>query len=131
MMKDINDIETIHGQVVAKANHYMAVPNKDGTRRIVKDSAIRAYETSFALQCKKYRGAMINEPFVFTVKVFFTDNNHDLDNAIKTILDCLQYCKAITNDNLLMKLNAEKGISKTNPRIEYSIVKVNRNLFDC
>lgn len=122
--------ETIFGQVVAKANHYMAVPGKDGTRRIIKDSAVRNYEASFSLQCKKYRNAMINEPFVFNVKVFFTDNNHDLDNAIKTILDCLQYCGAITNDNLLTKLNAEKGISRNRPRIEYSIERVNRNLFD-
>lgn len=124
-------VETIYGQVVAKANHYMAVPDKDGKRRIIKDSAIRAYEESFCIQCRKYRGMKINEPFILNVKVFFTDNNHDLDNAIKTILDCLQYCEAITNDNLLVKLNAEKGISRTKPRIEYSIERVNRNLFDC
>ena len=37
------DIETIYGEVVAKANHYQAVPDKGGGRRIIKDDAIVEY----------------------------------------------------------------------------------------
>ena len=38
------ETEIIHGQIVAKANHYQAVPGKAGERRIIKDEVIRAYE---------------------------------------------------------------------------------------
>lgn len=30
------EIETIYGQVIAKANNYQAVPGKDGQKRIIK-----------------------------------------------------------------------------------------------
>ena len=43
--------ETIYGEVIAKANHYMAVPDGAGGKRIIKDDVIRAYEACFALQC--------------------------------------------------------------------------------
>ena len=29
------EIETINGQIIAKANHYQAVPGKFGTKRII------------------------------------------------------------------------------------------------
>ena len=38
------EIEVIYGQIIAKANHYQAVPGKFGTKRISKDEKIRAYE---------------------------------------------------------------------------------------
>ena len=38
------EIETIYGQVIAKANHYQAVPGKFGTKRIIKDEKIRTYK---------------------------------------------------------------------------------------
>ena len=41
------EVEVIHGQIIAKANHYQAVPGKSGTKRIIKDEKIRAYEHSF------------------------------------------------------------------------------------
>jgi len=47
-------IETIYGQIVAKANHYMSVPGKGGAKRIIKDEVIRAYERNFIKQCKTY-----------------------------------------------------------------------------
>jgi len=40
--------EIIYGQVLAKANHYMAVPGNRGTRRIIR---MRRYDnTNVALQ---------------------------------------------------------------------------------
>ena len=38
------EIETIYGQVIAKANNYQAVPGKDGQKRIIKNDRIREYE---------------------------------------------------------------------------------------
>lgn len=37
------DVETINGQIVAKANHYLSVPAKHGEKRIIKDDVIRTY----------------------------------------------------------------------------------------
>ena len=47
------EVETIHGQIIAKANHYQAVPGKFGAKRIIKDEKIRAYERSFMEQCTR------------------------------------------------------------------------------
>ena len=57
------EIETIYGQVIAKANHYQAVPGKFGTKRIIKDEKIRAYEHSFIQQCRIYRNKGISSRF--------------------------------------------------------------------
>ena len=46
------EVEVIHGQIIAKANHYQAVPGKGDTKRIIKDGKIRAYERNFMEQCK-------------------------------------------------------------------------------
>lgn len=122
--------ETIFGEVVSKANNYQAVPDKGGTRRIIKNKKIRAYEQAFCLQCKKYRNMAIDSPFRLNVDVYFKNKNHDLDNAIKTICDCLQYVGAITNDNLMMQLNARKFVVKYYPRIEYSIERIDKTFLD-
>lgn len=123
------DKETIYGEVVSKANHYQAVPDKGGGKRIIKDKAIREYEANFMKQCKVYRNRNIDSEFIFNVDVFYTNRKHDLDNAIKTILDCLQYVGAITNDNLMMQLNARKFVVKYHPRIEFSIEKMQQSIF--
>lgn len=123
------ETETIYGEVVGKANNYMAVPDKDGNRRIIKNEKIRAYERNFASQCKVYRGRMIAKPFIFYARVFFTHNGHDLDNSLKTILDCLQYANAITDDNLCVKIVAEKHIDKRVPRVQYAIQETQPTLF--
>ena len=66
------EIEVIHGQIIAKANHYQAVPGKFGAKRIIKDEKIRAYEKSFMQQCKIYRNKGISSRFrLFTG--LFTD----------------------------------------------------------
>ncbi len=61
--------ETIYGQIVAKANHYMSVPGKGKTRRIIKDEKIREYERSFVTQCKIYRNERISSRFRLFIKV--------------------------------------------------------------
>lgn len=120
------DVEIIHGQILAKANHYQqAVPGKFGTKRIIKDEKIRTYERSFAQQCKIYRNRGISSRFRLFVRVFHSSVRFDLDNSLKTLLDCLQMVGAITDDKLCFQIEAEKKIDKYHPRIEFAILEVN------
>jgi len=121
--------ETIFGQILAKANHYQAVPDAAGGRRIIKDAAIRAYEKSFVEQCRIYKDKGINSPFTLFVKVFHNSMRYDLDNSLKTLLDCLQYVHAITDDNLCMKIVAEKAIDRQRPRVVFGIETRQQDFF--
>lgn len=84
------EVEVIHGQIIAKANHYQAVPGKGGTKRIIKDEVIRTYEHSFMEQCRVYRNRHIASRFRLFVRVWHSSIRFDLDNSLKTLLDCLQ-----------------------------------------
>ena len=53
--------ETIYGQIVSKANSYQAVPDKQGGKRIIKNTQIRKYEKSFIKQCSIYKNKQINK----------------------------------------------------------------------
>ena len=119
------EVEVIHGQIIAKANHYQAVPGKFGRKRIIKDEKIRAYESSFVEQCKVYRNRRISGRFRLFVRVFHSSVRLDLDNSLKTLLDCLQMVGAITDDNLCFQIEAEKKIDKYHPRIEFALLEVN------
>lgn len=116
------EVEVILGQIVAKANNYQAVPDGSGGRRMIKNSKVRAYEQSFIRQCRVYAGRKINRPFELVVIVYYRHNNFDLDNSLKTLLDCLQYAGAITNDNLCRRIVADKRIDPQRPRVEFSII---------
>lgn len=113
--------ETIYGQVVSKANNYQVGNDKHGQRYIIKSEAIRAYERSFMEQCNVYKGRMIDCYFTLYVAVYESSVRYDLDNALKTILDCLQMTRAITDDNLCRKIVAEKRIDKHQPRVVFAI----------
>lgn len=119
------EVEVIHGQIVAKANHYQAVPGKFGKKRIIKDEAIRAYEYSFIEQCKVYRNRRIATRFRLFVRVWHSSVKFDLDNSLKTLLDCLQMVDAITDDNLCFQIEAEKHLDEYHPRIEFALLEVN------
>ena len=95
--------ETIYGQVVSKANNYQVGNDKHGQRYIIKSEAIRAYERSFMEQCKVYKGRMIDCYFTLYVAVYESSIRYDLDNALKTLLDCLQMAKAITGARIVKK----------------------------
>lgn len=125
-MTDITK-ETIYGHVVAKSNHYAVSSYGDG--HLYKDKAIRGYEQNFARQCKIYKDRMISTPFILYIKVFFKSKSSDLDNALKTILDCLQYVRAITDDNLCMQIHAEKGIDHRRPRVVFGLKEISQQLF--
>ena len=119
------EVEVIHGQIVAKANHSQAVPGKFGKKRIIKDEVIRAYEHSFIEQCKVYRNRRIATRFRLFVRVWHSSVKFDLDNSLKTLLDCLQMVDAITDDNLCFQIEAEKHLDKYHPRIEFALLEVN------
>lgn len=55
---------------------------------------------------------------------------HDLDNSIKTILDCLQMVNAITDDNKCIRIEADKCKDIYQPRITFAIEEHNNNLFN-
>lgn len=119
------EVEVIHGQIIAKANHYQAVPCKGDTKRIIKDGKIRAYERNFMEQCKIYRNRRISSRFRLFVRVWHSSVKFDLDNSLKTLLDCLQMVGAITDDNLCFQIEAEKRLDKYHPRIEFALLEVN------
>ncbi len=119
------EIETINGQIIAKANHYQAVPGKFGTKRIIKDEKIRAYEKAFMQQCKTYKNRRISSRFRLFVRVWHSSAKFDLDSSLKTLLDCLQMVNAITDDKLCYQIEAEKHLDKYCPRIEFAILEVN------
>lgn len=120
--------ETIFGQCLAKANHYLAVPGQGG-RRIIKDAAFRAYERSFRSQCTIYRNRGINAPFRLLIDVYHSSQRFDLDNSLKTILDLLQDVGAITNDNLCVGIEAIKHVDRSNPRVVFGIEEIQPRLF--
>lgn len=125
------EVEVIHGQIIAKANHYQAVPGKGGTKRIIKDEKIRTYEKSFIQQCTKHKDKRISSRFRLFVRVYHSSVRFDLDNSLKTLLDCLQMVGAIEDDKLCFQIEAEKYIDKYHPRIEFAILEVNeqKNIF--
>ena len=120
--------ETIHGQVPSKSNSYLAVPDSAGGRRIIKNDKVRDYERSFARQCTLYKGRHICRPFNLHAVVYESTHSYDLDNAFKSILDCLQYAGAITNDNLCIGINARKAIDRQNPRVTFAIEEIEPRL---
>lgn len=121
--------ETIYGQVVSKANNYKVGNDKHGGRYIIKSEEIRAYERSFIEQCQVYKDRKINCRFILYAAVYESSVRYDLDNALKTILDCLQMVGAITDDNLCCKIIAEKRIDKQRPRVVFAIQEQEANLF--
>ena len=126
----MSEQETIFGQVVGKSNNYQAVPDKqNGGRRIIKNVEIRRYERLFASQCRIYRNKLISCKFRLNITVFHSSMRFDLDNSLKTVLDCLQQVGAITNDNLCIAITEEKRIDRMNPRVVFSIDEIEQRCF--
>src|SRR5574344_1286598 len=112
----------VYGHVPSKSNQYRII--KLGNRfSLAKTKAMKAFEEKFFLQCG-YRNRNIKGFFELYADVYFQSNQPDLDNSLKGLLDCLQNCKAITNDRYCVKIVANKFIDKQNPRIEFTIVEV-------
>lgn len=117
--------QIILGKVPSKSNSYRII-NIGGHASLGKTSELTTYEQNFYLQCNRYRNLNIKGLFAITLKVFYPSNRLDLDNSLKIILDCLQKCKAIDNDNKCVRIEAEKYVDKLNPRIEFSLSEMNQ-----
>lgn len=113
---------TIHGQVPSKANSYKVITIK-GHGALGKTKALTDYENAFYFECP-LRDINIQSFFKVKIDVYFTSLSHDLDNAAKIILDCLQACKVIKNDNRCMELNMRKFKDAANPRAEITITEI-------
>ena len=119
-----HDWAVVPGQAPSKSNTYKVI-TLHGHGSLAKQPALKNYETAFYWHLPgNYRDLDINGPFELYIRVYFTTMSHDLDNALKVVLDCLQYTKTIRNDNKCAKIVAEKFIDKDNPRIEFRIVEV-------
>lgn len=115
----------IFGEIPGKANHYQAVPDKrTGGRRIIKDRVIRNYEGWFVRQIKKEPGVPaepISTPFEIGGTICYADARHDLDNGIKTLLDCLQMAGVIKNDSQCREIHIRKIVNKYEPFVHFII----------
>lgn len=116
-------IQTIYGKCPSKSNCYKVV-TIGGHGSLAKQKALEDYEKSFYLQCSEYRNRNIKGLFEIKLNVFYENQRPDLDNCLKIILDCLQQCKAISNDRNCVKITAEKFIDKGNPRVEFEISEI-------
>ena len=121
--------QIIFGQVVSKANNYQVGCGKNGERHIIKTERLRAYERTFYEQCTLYKDRAIDGHFTLYVRVYESSTRYDLDNALKTILDCLQYVNAIANDNLCICIVAEKRLDRRMPRVVFAIKEHEPRLF--
>lgn len=116
---------TIKGQVPSKSNGYRIANN-----RLFKSIELKSYEASFEWQIKKHltENESVEIPFQIWIDVYFQSNRSDLDNAAKVILDCLQTSGVIKNDRLCEILVMRKHIDKVNPRIEFEIKAISKEV---
>ena len=115
--------QTVLGNTPSKANCYKII-TLGGHGSLAKTPALKTFEKSFYMQCGKYRNQNISGHFEFHCRVFYPSMRSDIDNSLKVLLDCLQHANAIKNDNLCVKVVAEKFIDKINPRVEFKIVTI-------
>ena len=124
--------QTVLRQVPSKSNCYRIITlekrvsptKKISHSSLAKTAALKAFEQTFYMQCGKYRNLNIDGFFEFHCRVFYPSIRSDIDNSLKCLLDCLQMTKSIKNDNLCVKVVAEKFVDKVNPRVEFKIVTV-------
>ena len=114
---------TIYGQGPSKSNGYRVVV-LNGHGSLTRSDALVRYAANFYLQMGGYRDLGVQGLFELHVDVYFTTMNHDLDNSLKVLLDCLQKGGAVRNDNRCVKIVARKFIDRLNPRVELRIVEL-------
>ena len=113
----------IKGNCPSKSNQYKVI--RLGSKcSLCKQTQLKTYENSFASQMSKYDYEIIENNFKFEIDVYYDSRRPDLDNSLKSTLDCLQKCKAIKNDNKCIEIIARKHLDKENPRIEFVITEL-------
>jgi len=112
---------TIKGNCPSKSNQYKVI--RLGHKcSLCKQSSLKTYENSFTAQMSQYDYELIEGNFKFEIDVYYDSRRPDLDNSLKSTLDCLQKCNAIKNDNKCIEIIARKHLDKENPRIEFDII---------
>lgn len=119
----MNHEQVIYNNPPSKSNSYRII-TINGHGSLAKTDALKKYEKDFYLQCGAYRNKKIKGFFELYIDVYFSSNRPDLDNCLKSTLDCLQTCKAITNDRNCVKIVANKFIDRIKPRLEFTLVEV-------
>ena len=115
--------QVILGQTPSKSNCYKII-TLHGHGSLAKTQALKSYEKSFYLQCNHYRNKNIKGLFELQLDVYNRSQRPDLDGSFKIVLDCMQSCKAISNDRNCVKIVAQKFVDKDNPRIEFTIKEI-------
>ena len=118
---------TIKGNCPSKSNCYKIIKlgfGKNAKCSLCKQSSLKTYENSFTAQMSVYDYKLIEGNFKFEIDVYYDSRRPDLDNSLKSTLDCLQKCKAIKNDNRCLEIIARKHLDKENPRIEFTITEL-------
>ncbi len=115
--------QVIFGKCPSKSNSYKII-KIGGHCSLAKSKVLTEYERSFYAQCNLYRNRNIESFFEIEIDVFYDSMSPDLDNSMKVVMDCLQYVKAIKNDNKCMKITARKFVDKKNPRIEFVLTEI-------
>ena len=112
---------TILGNVPSKSNCYKVIRlgNRCG---LGKQKQLLSYENSFKLQMLNYEYELIESEFKFIIDVYYDSRRPDLDNSFKVVLDCLQKCNLIKNDNRCLEIEARKHLDKENPRVVFQII---------
>ena len=111
--------QVIQGTPPSKSNSY-----RIGNKGLFKTDALKKYESNFFIQCNHYRDKNIEGYFEIYLDVYYPNQRSDLDGALKAVMDCLQKCRAIVNDNKCTKIVANKYLDRSNPRIEFEIKEV-------
>jgi Holliday junction resolvase RusA-like endonuclease len=119
----MTDPQVIFGNPPSKSNSYRII-TIHGHGSLCKTTALKNYENSFYIQCNKYRNKNIEGYFELYIDVFYPSQRSDLDNSLKSVLDCLGKVKAFTNDNKCTKIVASKYLDKANPRVEFELIEV-------
>ena len=89
-------------------------------------SKMKGYEPTSVVFGSNARSTEIGiSRFRLFVRVWHSSLRFDLDNSLKTLLDCLQMVGAITDDKLCFQIEAEKRIDKYHPRVEFALLEVN------
>lgn len=113
----------VTGNVPSKSNQYKVIRlgNRCG---LGKQKQLTSYENSFKLQMLNYEYKLIESEFKFVIDVYYNSRRPDLDNSFKVVLDCLQKCNLIKNDNRCLEIQARKLLDKENPRIEFEVIPI-------
>ena len=119
----MNIILTIKGRIPAKSSLQRIGFNKrTGKRFMYTTEEVKNYEQAFALQVPKSAKRKLNPNSRLEVYlVVYADSyRQDVDSFSKIVLDTLQACEVIENDNRIDKLHITR-IKDKDPRVVINI----------